>query len=40
VPWSFDFLPDGRILLTERAGRLRVIENGKLRPEPIADIPR
>jgi len=39
VPWSFDWLPDGRILLTERVGRLRVIENGRLLPDPIADIP-
>ncbi|AHF89307.1 glucose sorbosone dehydrogenase [Opitutaceae bacterium TAV5] len=29
-----------RLLVTERAGRLRVIENGKLRPEPIAGTPR
>jgi glucose/arabinose dehydrogenase len=40
VPWSLSFLPDGRILVTERAGRLRVIENGKLRPEVVADVPR
>lgn len=39
VPWSFDWLPDGRILLTERIGRLRVIKDGKLLPEPIAGIP-
>ena len=39
VPWSFDWLPDGRILLTERIGRLRVIQDGKLLPEPIAGIP-
>ncbi len=39
VPWSFCFLPDGRILVTERAGRLRVIENGKLRPEAISGLP-
>ena len=38
VPWSIVFVPDGRILVTERAGRIRVIENGKLRPEPIATI--
>lgn len=39
VPWSFDFLPDGRILLTERAGRLRLVAHGKLQPEPIAGVP-
>ncbi len=39
VPWSFTFLPDGRMLVTERVGRLRVIENGKLLPEPIRGLP-
>jgi glucose/arabinose dehydrogenase len=38
VPWSIVFVPDGRILFTERPGRVRVIENGKLRPEPLATI--
>ena len=32
-PWSVAFLPEGRFLVTERAGRLRVIEpGGKLGP--------
>jgi glucose/arabinose dehydrogenase len=39
VPWSIAFLPDGRMLVTERAGRLRVIENGRLRPEMIGGLP-
>src|SRR5688572_25738902 len=39
VPWSIVFTPDGRILITERPGRVRVIENGKLRQEPIITIP-
>jgi aldose sugar dehydrogenase len=39
-PWSLAFLPDGRMLVTERAGRLRVIENGRLRPEPVAGVPQ
>lgn len=39
VPWSLSFLPDGRILVTERAGRLRLIEHGKLRPELIGGLP-
>src|SRR5205085_6205145 len=39
VPWSIVFAPDGRMLFTERPGRVRVFENGKLRPEPLAVIP-
>jgi glucose/arabinose dehydrogenase len=38
-PWCIAFLPDGRMLVTERAGRLRVIEDGKLKPEPIGGLP-
>jgi glucose/arabinose dehydrogenase len=39
VPWSIVFTPDGRMLFTERPGRIRVFENGKLRAEPLATIP-
>lgn len=39
-PWSLAFLPDGRMLVTEKAGRLRVVANGKLEPQPIAGLPR
>ncbi len=35
VPWSIAFAPDGRIFFTERPGRVRVIENGKLREKPF-----
>ncbi|MDQ3798107.1 MAG: PQQ-dependent sugar dehydrogenase [Acidobacteriota bacterium] len=35
VVWSIVFAPGGRIFLTERPGRVRVIENGKLRAEPF-----
>ncbi|WP_239004512.1 PQQ-dependent sugar dehydrogenase [Paenibacillus tepidiphilus] len=35
VPWELAVAPDGRILLTERSGSLRVIENGKLRQTPL-----
>jgi aldose sugar dehydrogenase len=38
-PWSMAFLPDGRILVTERAGRLRVVRNGVLDPAPVAGVP-
>lgn len=39
VPWALAFAPDGRIFVTERPGRIRVIENGRLRPEPVAVLP-
>ena len=37
-PWAFAFLPDGRILITERAGRMRIAADGKLAP-PLARVP-
>jgi glucose/arabinose dehydrogenase len=39
-PWSLAFLPDGRMLVTEREGRLRVVRGGKLDPRPLAGLPR
>lgn len=38
-PWSIAFLPDGRILVTERPGRLRVIEGDQLLPRGISGVP-
>jgi glucose/arabinose dehydrogenase len=40
TPWSIAFLPDGRMLVTEKAGRLRIVEKGKLLPEPVAGVPK
>ena len=39
-PYALVFLPNGNILVTERAGRLRIVRDGKLDPEPIAGIPQ
>jgi glucose/arabinose dehydrogenase len=39
-PWSLAFLPDGRILITERPGRLRVFANGKLERRSLSGAPR
>ncbi len=39
-PWSLAFLPDGRMLVTEKAGRLRLVREGKLDPRPIEGLPR
>lgn len=39
-PFSMAFLPDGAILITERPGRLRIVRNGVLQPEPVAGMPQ
>lgn len=38
VPWSIVFAPDGRVFVAERPGRVRVIEKGQLRAEPLATL--
>jgi aldose sugar dehydrogenase len=39
-PWGMAFLPDGRMLITERPGRLRVFADGKLDPAPLSGVPK
>jgi glucose/arabinose dehydrogenase len=34
APWAIDFALDGRIFISERPGRIRIIERDQLRPEP------
>ena len=39
-PWSMVFLPGGKdILVSERAGRLRIIRDGVLDPQPVWVMP-
>ena len=38
TPWAIDFAPDGRIFISERPGRIRVVERGQLRAEPWMNI--
>ena len=44
TPWGLAFLPDGRLLVTERPGRLRIIkkdgDKGKLVPDPVQGTPK
>lgn len=39
TPWSMAFLPDGRWLICELPGTLRVVERGRLLPTPVAKTP-
>ncbi|MDX1490788.1 MAG: PQQ-dependent sugar dehydrogenase [Pseudohongiellaceae bacterium] len=39
VPWSMAWLPNGDMLVTERAGRLRIVRDGQLLPEAVPGVP-
>ncbi len=39
-PWGLAFLPDGSILITERAGRLRLVRDGQLEQAAISGLPK
>jgi glucose/arabinose dehydrogenase len=39
APWEVTFAPDGRLLLTERPGRVRLVVNGQLRTRPALTLP-
>ena len=38
VPWSLAFAPDGRMFVTERPGRIRIVDDSGLRAEPWATL--
>lgn len=38
-PWSIAFLPGGDMLVTERPGRLRIVRDGRLLPDPVPGVP-
>ncbi len=38
-PWSMAWLPNGDMLITERPGRLRIVRDGNLLPDPVAGVP-
>ncbi len=39
-PWGMAWLPDGRLLITEKRGTLRIVRDGRLLPEPVAGLPK
>lgn len=39
VPWSMAFLPNGDMLVTERPGRLRIVRDGMVLPDPVPGVP-
>ncbi len=39
IPWAIAFLPGGDMLVTEKVGRLRIVRDGRLLPDPVPGVP-
>ncbi len=39
IPWAIDFIDENTALVTERPGRLRIVKNGQLQPDPVRNTP-
>lgn len=40
IPWAIDFINENTALITERPGRLRIVNNGKLQSQAVANTPK
>ncbi|MGM0619671.1 MAG: PQQ-dependent sugar dehydrogenase [Bacteroidota bacterium] len=40
IPWAIDFIDENTALITERPGRLRIVENGELQAEAVKNTPQ
>ncbi|MEM1311270.1 MAG: PQQ-dependent sugar dehydrogenase, partial [Cyanobacteria bacterium P01_H01_bin.153] len=38
-PWGVTWLPEGDLLITERSGQVRIVQDGVLHPTPISGVP-
>lgn len=39
-PWAMEFLPDGRVIVTEKAGKIRIVAKDGTPGQPVANVPK